>query len=133
MSHSEIDRSIHFKSCIILINSILLTTGLRQQKTKLNLSTVGPKINSIFEKIYSTSCPSAKPKKPNSLHHIQTYLKVLADLLHHLQLGFISWKLKDRKTLFIKLANDTALALIALSMCSAGPLRSYQFYLQRPV
>lgn len=128
MSHSEIDRSIHFKSCIISL-TLFFATGLLKKQTKF----VGPKITSIFEKIYSTSYPSAKPKKTNSLHHIETYLKVLADLLHHLQLGFISWKLKDRKASLIKLANDPVLALAALSMCSAGPLRSYQFYLQRPV
>lgn len=37
------------------------------------------------------------PRKMNPFQHIhQTYLKVLADLLHHLQLSFISWRLKDR-------------------------------------
>lgn len=131
MSHSEIDRSIHFKSCIISL-TLFFVTGLLK-KNKLNFSKVGPKINSIFEKIYSASCSSAKPKKTNSLHHIQTYFKVLADLLHHLQLGFISWKLKDSKASFINLANDTVLVVVALSMCSAGLLRSYQLYLQRPV
>lgn len=65
-----------------------------------------------------------------SIH--QTYLKVLADLLHHLQLSFISWKLKDRMSPLIKPANDIVPLFMAISMCSAGTLRSYQFYFQRP-
>lgn len=72
----------------------------------------------------------------NPLHHTQyihqTHLKVLADLLHHLQLSFIGWKLKGRAPPLITLANDTFSLFMAIPMCSARTLRSYQFYFQRP-
>lgn len=70
------------------------------------------------------------PSLTGNIH--QTHLKVFADLLHHLQLSFVSWKLKDRVLPLITTANVTALLVMAVSMYSAGTLRSYQFYFQRP-
>lgn len=54
--------------------------------------------------------PSVETKKMSTPHYIltihQTHLKVLADLLHHLQLRFISWRLKDRVQSLINLGYD---------------------------
>lgn len=69
-------------------------------------------------------------------HHTQSihpiYLKVLADLLHHLQLGFISWKLKDRMTQLIKLTDDIVILALPLPCAQQGlsDLISFTFSVQ---
>ena len=70
------------------------------------------------------------------LHHTQSihliYLKVLADLLHHLQLGFISWKLKERVTQLIKLTDDIVILPLPLPCTQQGlsDLISFTFSVQ---